>query len=232
MHTYGGLENIKWFPNLFSSDEEVSIQLKLHGTNARMGYFKTEAKSFLDKIKKFFGLLPEYHFRYGSNNVDITAKSGKYKGFYDIDLYGKAFEACKAKEKLEPNELIFGEIIGEGIQKGYHYGHKEPKFLLFDVKIFSGDGSFRWLNPNEVEEYAKDRGFDMVPTLFKGKYDKSVLDTLVTGADPYFPAHKVREGIVIKSIKDYNNAMCSSRKKSLKYINPDYLDDKNNTDFH
>lgn len=233
MHGYNGLENIKWYPDLFSEEDDVEIQLKLHGTNARMGNLKTQVKTRWQKFLNFFGLLPKYHFRYGSNNVDITAKglAGKRSGFYGSDIYGEAFKACNAEDKIEPNELIFGEIIGEGIQKGYHYGHKTPQFVLFDVKVFDEEGNWKWLTPEEVEVFALERGFQMVPVLYRGKYSKQVAASLVSGADPYYPAHKVREGIVIKAEK-YNDPLCSSKKKALKFINPEYLDDRNNSDFH
>jgi hypothetical protein len=72
----------------------------------------------------------------------------------------------------------------------------------------------------------------MVPELFYGAYNKDLTKTLVSGADPYFPAHKVREGIVIKSDQYYNDPMSSSSKKARKVINPAYLDDTSNTDNH
>jgi len=229
-HSYNGIDNIKW-GDPFAWDEEVVIQLKLHGTNARMGNLKRIPKSFLDKVRKFFGILPEYEVRYGSNNVDITAKNGK-AGFYATDIYGEAFKACDAAKKVKPNEVIYGEIIGEGIQKGYHYGHKTPHFVLFDVKVFNEDGSCQWLTPVQVQMFAEERGFEMVPVLFMGTYDRNIANTLSVGADPYYPAHKVREGIVIKSEDNYNDPMSSSAKKVRKIINPAYLDDFTNSDSH
>lgn len=230
-HGYNGLDNIKW-GNPFGADERVVIQLKLHGTNARFGNLKTIPRTFWQKVLKKIRLLPEYETRYGSNNVDITAKQGK-SGFYETDVYGKAFKACQADKKVKPNEVIYGEIIGEGIQAGYHYGHKTPHFVLFDVKSFcQSTGKNHWLHPSDVQAYAKERGFDVVPVLYDGIYSKEVADSLVTGADPYYPAHKVREGIVIKSEDKYNCPLSSSSKKARKMISPEYLDDKTNSDNH
>jgi RNA ligase (TIGR02306 family) len=229
-HTYNGIDNIKW-GDPFNEDENVSIQLKLHGTNARLGNLKKTPKTLWEKFLKLVHLLPEYEVRYGSNNVDITAKNGAV-GFYATDIYGEAFKKCDAANKVKPNEVIYGEIIGEGIQKGYHYGHKTPHFVLFDVKVFNEDGSCRWLSPIEVQMFAEERGFEMVPTLFEGKYDRNIANTLSVGADPYYPQHKVREGIVIKSEDNYNDPMSSSSKKVRKIINPAYLDDTSNTDNH
>ena len=230
MHSYNGLDNIKW-GDPFTEGELVSIQLKLHGTNARIGKLKKTPKNLWEKILKFFKLLPEYEVRYGSNNVDITAKNGA-AGFYATDIYGEAFKSCDAANKIEPNELIFGEIIGEGIQKNYHYGHKTPHFVLFDVKVFKNDGSWVWLSPTGVREYAKARGFEVIPELFNGAYSPEIAKGLVSGADPYYPAHKVREGIVIKSETKYNDPLSSSNKKARKMISPEYLDRADNTDFH
>lgn len=229
-HGYNGLDNIKW-GDPFQLGELVSIQLKLHGTNARFGNLKKVPKGMFQKFLKAIKLLPEYETRYGSNNVDITAKNGK-PGYYESDIYGFAFRQARANEKVKPNEVIYGEIIGEGIQKNYHYGHKSPHFVLFDVKVFGKDGTWRWLSPREVRVYAEERGFEMVPELFYGAYTPDIAKSLVSGADPYYPPHKVREGIVVKSDQYYNDAQSSSGKKARKMISPEYLDDKSNSDEH
>jgi RNA ligase (TIGR02306 family) len=258
-HKFNGLENIKWFPNLFEEGEIVVIQEKLHGSNARCSYLPTvvpsikeilsalkllktrpnERKSillsclnmFLRSIKNTLGLLPKYEFCYGSNNVELTNRVG-YTGFYGEDVYGAVFKKVKANEKIKPNETIFGELIGHGIQKNYDYGFKnEHHFVLFDVKILNEDGSTRWLNPLEVQEYAKERGFDIVPTLYSGPFNKEQAYELTKGDSVYCPSQKIREGIVIKSVVDYNNPSCPNSRKSLKWISEAYLD-KDNTDFH
>lgn len=229
-HTYNGLDNIKW-GDPFIEGENVVVQLKLHGTNARFGNLKKTPKTLWDKFLKLINMLPEYEVRYGSNNVDITAKNGK-SGYYSTDVYGNAFKAVDAQNKVLPNEVIYGEIIGEGIQKNYHYGHTSPHFVLFDVKMFNEDGTWYWLNSREVAEYANERGFEMIPVLYEGAYHSSVPKALVSGVDPYYPEHKVREGIVIKSLDLYNDPLSSSNKKARKMISPDYLDNKTNTDNH
>lgn len=230
-HKYNGLDALKW-GNPFNEDEEVSIQLKMHGTNARFSKLVSKPKNLFQRILKLFRLLPEYETRYGSNNVDITLKNGA-SGFYDTDVYGRAFKACKADIKVKENEVIFGEVVGEGIQKNYHYGHKTPHFVLFDVKVFADkeDSKGRWLTPSEVEVYAKERGFEMVPVLYRGFYDKSIMESLISGIDPYYPPHKIREGIVIKSETCYNDPMSGAGKKARKVISPEYLD-KDNSDNH
>lgn len=230
LHSYNGLDNLKWFPDRFKETEEVVVQEKLHGTNCRAGMLPTQANTLWKKIKKVFGLLPEFEFCYGSNNVELTNRDD-HKGFYGENVYGKTLKRVAAMDKIGPMEVIYGEIIGEGIQKGYNYGHKEHHFVLFDVKIMNRDGTFKWLDPIDVLLYAEDRGFTVVPTLYTGKFNADLVKELTKGDSVYCPQQKIREGVVVKSRFEYNDESCSSGKRALKVISEAYLD-KNNTDFH
>lgn len=227
-HKYNGLDNIKWFPTLFAEGEQVVIQCKLHGTNARVSKLPFIANTLSKKIKKFFGLAPKEENCYGSNNVDISAATN-FTGFYGEDIYGKCFNATNVFSKIHLGEIVYGEIIGPGIQKNYSYSLKEHKFVVFDVKTLQPDGKFKWMNPDEAERYCHLRGFEFVPVLYRGPYNKELTYSLTKGPSVYDPNTKVREGIVIKAADNYD---IEGNKKALKWINEQYLDDKNNTDFH
>lgn len=204
----------------------------VHNSNCRAGIVPTEANTFWKKIKKLFGQLKPYEYVYGSNNVELTNRVFRGKSEFGNDVFGAALIKVGAKEKLKPNEIIYGELIGEGVQKNYAYGLKGHDFVLFDVKIINNDGSYKWLNPEDAEKYASDRGFKFVPILYAGPYSKEKIEELVSGPSVYEPSQKVREGIVMKSRFGYSNPHYSAGKKVLKHINPVYLDDKANTDFH
>lgn len=248
LHKYNGLENLKWFPDLFKEGEDVIIQEKLHGSNCRAGVLpmtKPKWGHVMDQLKQFqvgnaavlikkmvkLSLTKKtlYENVYGSNNVELTNRARK-ESYYGSDVYGAVLGKVKAFDKIHPNEVIYGELIGEGIQKNYHYGHKEHHFVLFDVKIMNSDGTAEWLSPDEVIRYATDRGFDVVPTLYEGPYNKQLSHELTKGDSVYEPKQKIREGIVIKA-KQYNDKLCPGNKKALKWISETYLD-KDNTDFH
>lgn len=226
-HKYGGVDNIKWYPNIFN-DTEVVIQEKLHGSCCRASYSKSVANTWFKKVKKFLGFLSEYEFCYGSNNVQLQERPGN-KGYYGEDVYGAVLAKVEAFKKMKPGETIFGELIGPGIQKGYEYGHKEHHFVLFDVKTEHPDGTQEYLNPDDVEKYAKERGFDFVPVLYKGIFNAELAKQLSMGPSIYCPEEKVREGVVIKAAQEYSK---NSSKRALKLISEDYLNDPNNTDFH
>lgn len=228
-HKYNGLGNIKWFPNMFKDGSEVVIQEKLHGTNARASVLPFIANTFVKRIKAALRLAPVTENCYGSNNVEISAASS-YKGFYGEDVYGKVFKNMDIFSKLKLGESVFGEIVGPGIQKGYTYGLTEHMFVLFDVKVIEADGQQKWLSPDEVEAFAKERGFTLVPILYKGPYNKDMSYALTKGKSEFNDkSEKVREGIVIKSAQNYS---IEGNKQALKWVSEDYLSDESNTDEH
>lgn len=229
-HQYNGLDNIKWYPEKFKADEIVVVQEKIHGTNARAALQPFVANTFLKKLKKFFGFAPENEFCYGSNTVQLQNRPDR-PGYYGRDVYKEVFTALKVQEKLHPGESIYGEIYGDGIQKNYNYGLKgEQDFVLFDVKVTNEDGTQRWLNPDEVAMFADQRGFKMVPEVYRGTYNNlEFVKQFTVGASLLSPSQKVREGVVVKAFKDYDEY---GNKRALKVISEAYLDDKSNTDFH
>lgn len=227
-HSYNGLGNIKWFPNLFQEGEQVVIQEKLHGTNARAAKLPYRANTLFKKLKKFLGLAPEYEMLYGSNKVDITNSSG-YNGWYGEDIYGAVFKKMNVFDKIDDGCIVYGEIVGPGIQKGYEYGLKEHKFILFDVKQMMPDGSHYWLTPGDVQDYANEKGFEFVPVLYEGPFNAVLTKELSMGPSVFCPEEKVREGVVLKAAENYS---IEGNKKALKVISEIYLDDKTNSDNH
>lgn len=226
-HRYGGVDNLKWYPHYFD-DKEVVIQEKLHGSNCRASYIRSSPNTLWKKVKKFLGLLPAYEYCHGSNNVQLQERPDN-AGFYGKDVYLDVLKKVDAFSKLKQGETIYGELIGPGIQKGYEYGHTEHHFVLFDVKVEKEDGTQEFLDPEQAETYAKERGFDFVPILYRGVFNAVLAKELSMGPSVYCPKEKVREGVVVKSRTEYSNA---SSKKALKIISEAYLDDASNTDAH
>lgn len=229
LKNYNGIENFKWFPDLFEEGEQVYVTEKLHGTSCKFGYVPKTEFTFFDKVKKFFGFfVSEYEWCYASNNVQLQNKKD-YKGFYGEDIYAKAIKKAKGHEKIWDGIVCYGEIIGEGIQKNYDYGLKnEQKLVLFDVMIVKKDGSNRYLNPDEFITFCDERGFERVPELYRGPFNKDLIKSLTLGDSVYCPSQKVREGVVVKPMIE---KICQIGRKKLKFISEAYLD-RDNTDFH
>jgi RNA ligase (TIGR02306 family) len=227
---YNGINNIKWFPYMFEEGEPVVYQEKLHGSLFRASVLPYQADTLWRKFKKLIGLAPDFEKLYGSNNVQISRKFN-YKGYYGEDVYGKCAKNFDIFSKIRPGEVCFFELIGPGIQKNYDYGLTDHKIVLYDVCLIADDGHRAWLTPGELEKYSKERGFEMVPTLFTGGFNKEEAYKHTFGPSVYCPSQKVREGIVVKSAT-HNYTTLDGGKKSLKYISEDYLGDKSNTDNH
>ena len=228
-HKYNGLTNIKWSPLMFSNDIVV-FQEKVHGSNARAALLPFQPHTLWEKVKAFFNRNPKFEFCYGSNNVQLQKRKG-WTGFYDENIYGNVFNKIEAEKKLKPNETIFGEVYGAGIQSNYDYGLKSGHdFVLFDVKVLEEDGTQRWLNPDEVKAFAEERGFEMVPELYRGPFvDVDHCKAFTLGDSVFRPQQKVREGIVVKSLSNYSGE--DGSKRALKVISEKYLD-KEQSDFH
>ena len=227
---YYKFPNIKNVPDMFTENDIVEVTRKIHGTNARYGVVKKKKLSLIDRIKKFFGnTWIEFEFVYGSHNVE---KGSDSQGYYSTDVWKEIEEKYNIKERLweyvksfdfHPDLLgngvvLYGEIYGKGIQKGYEYGLDEILFAGFDVKVndeyLSIEESFNVITSDLTLEY--------VPILYVGYWNDKLSDRFVK--DNFIDNSKVpHEGIVVKHIT-------GDRRKVAKIINPAYLiySEKNN----
>ena len=222
---YTDIENIKNYHKVFEEGEFVYVSEKLHGTSFRCGYVETEANTLWKKILKIFNILPKYEFVYGSRRVQLQNK--KFNGFYEENVYAKAVDKYNLKEKLKPGEVIYGEIIGPGIQKGYTYGVKEGdiEFYAYDLKKDDMFIDFCFLR-----SICDARRIPVVPQIYVGQYHVDKIKELTKGNSVLCPEQKIREGCVVKPVKERMNKYTG--RTVLKSINDDYLLDKGNTDFH
>jgi RNA ligase (TIGR02306 family) len=227
---YYKFPNMKNVNGMFTEEDGVQITRKIHGTNARYGIVKKNKLSLLDKVKKFFRLADEwidYEFVVGSHNVE---KGSDSQGFYDTNVWYEIANKYDIKKKLwqyakayEPKALgsgvvIYGEIYGKGIQKGYEYGLDEIKFTGFDV-MKNGE----YLNTEDTLVVTEGiLGLPHVEVLYNGKWSQEIQDKYVF--NNFIDGTKVpHEGVVVKHIS-------GERNKIAKVINPDYLiyGEKNN----
>ena len=230
VHQYGGLTNFKFYAqtDLFTKGQEVVYQEKIHGTNGRAAMMPYIPKNLWQRFLKLIGKVKDYQFCYGSNTVQLQTKP--FSGFYDTNVYAEACAKYDLATKLEPNETVYFEIYGSGIQKGYTYGHAEGErsIVVFDVKVLSDDRkSTRWLSVDELTEWCKKNTLPMVPILYRGPHSNEAAQ-LYTKGDSIIGGQKVREGIVIR---DPNETVCYYGKKFFKLLSEEYLDG-DQSDFH
>lgn len=207
--------------NYFDDECEVCITEKIHGSNARFSYIRSEAKTLWQKIKKLFGFLPEWQFVFGSHEVQL---SNKLLTQDTNNVFAIIAKRLDLQNRLPKDIIIFGEIYGHKIQKNYEYGLKDSQdFILFDAYIPS---TKRWLNCFELIELNKTLNLQMVPILYKGKFDPEKVEKLASGPSVLYPAQSIREGIVIEKISD------NGERNKIRLINNNYLLKSDTTDFH
>lgn len=222
---YSKLEHLKWFTNVFEPGETIAITEKIHGTNARFGRVPAVADTLWKKLKKLVGLLDSHEFVYGSHKVQLQSKNHRTTSFYGTDVWGTCAEKYKLADLLKDDEVIYGEIYGEGIQKNYGYGVKaeDRKLIVFDVQV---DGKF--LSHADLVHWCRSKGLDMVPTLYVGPYTTEVIDAHTNGPSVLDPKTKIREGCVVRPNVERHT---HNGRAVYKCVSPAYLLG-DQTDFH
>jgi RNA ligase (TIGR02306 family) len=227
-HKYTDIEHYHNHMSAIPEDSDVYISEKLHGTSARYGVLPAVPSNWFDRVRQFFGLLPKFQFCYGSRNVQLQGRLVK-KTFYSGDVYGRVAKEYRLEMKLHPGEVLYGEIVGEGIQKDYDYGYRNGHygFFAYDVKV---DGTY--LDPDAFIEFCRDRNIPQVPFIHRGPFNSDYVSTQVGGPSEiqdldlgpggggFKSTQPIREGIVIKPAKD---RMAYFGRCVLKWVNPEYL---------
>lgn len=225
---YKSIENIKNYSEVFEPDDYVVLTEKIHGTNFRAGWVKKDLKvmSFLQKIVYYitwiFNKNVEWEFTVGSHNVQLNPDT-------EGNLYCDMARELNLKEKLAKGEILYGEIYGPNVQKGYHYGLKdgEKAFVAFDIRK---NGKFQdW---NYLAEFCMYEEIDIVPILYQGPYSELKLEEHISGDSVFAPTQKIIEGGVLRTDGEMNTGKLSSGRKILKCINPEYLLKGAKSEFH
>jgi len=195
-HKYTDIENFKWYPDLFKPDEYVYVTEKIHGTNFRCGWVPTHVNTFWKRIKRWFNILPAWEFVYGSHNVQFQDRKRDH-GFYGPSLgknvYAEAVEKYNLRSKLQPGEVIYAEIYGDGIQKGYLYSCApgERRMVVLDLKL---DGEY--VSHHTTTLFCGSRGLPIVPLDAYIYFDPERIKKYVDA--PSWLGKEIREGVVLK----------------------------------
>lgn len=242
------VESIQSIPDMFEEGEPVVVTEKLHGTFIQMGYVPDLANklcffdgnlyvtqkglgnsglvltdksyappvplwwplSWLHALGLKLGLTkprPDVEVIENTKNVYATT----VRGLLELG-FGERMAALASKRGPV---RVMGEVFGRGVYD-LHYGLKAPAFRVFDVKI--GD---RFLPPDEATRVAvEDLGLQMVPLLYRGPFDRKLIESLRDGKDMLSGTH-IREGIVIRSATEARHPLHG--RKLAKWVSPAYL---------
>lgn len=229
---YSDIENLKYYDRVLQDGEIVNLSEKMHGSSVRAGYHWNKPNTLWKKLLRLLGLLPKWEFCWGSRNVQIQGKLF-HQGYYDEDVYSKMVKQYNLKERIPKGLAVYGEIVGDGIQKNYTYGCKpgEHKLYVYDIKDVSDPEvrNHRWLNHDEFLAKANELGLETVPQLYTGPWSMQVALQHRDG-DSMIGGQKVREGVVVKPVVERSST--SMGRVILKFISDAYYLDASNTDHH
>ncbi len=218
-----GVEAYRRNTNVLQEGENVVVTEKLHGTNARYAY--RGGKLYVGSHKVMRGTTRGRIFE-ALTRVKLWAlglfkkhRAGLLQS--EGDVWWQMAEKLDLKKKLAgaPDVVIYGEIVGPGVQAGFDYGLKEREFFLFDVLDIKAG---RYLDYNELLDFANEHDFNIPPVLYQGPYSAAVLG-FADGKTTLAGKH-IREGVVIKASPE--RTAYGVGRVSLKVISEAYLLDK------
>jgi RNA ligase (TIGR02306 family) len=222
---YTDLQHLRWNLNRFTEGETVVFTEKIHGTSARYGRVPVQPDTFWKKLKKLVGLLDSHEWVYGSRKVQLQSKKHRTTSYYGTDVWLRCAEKYKLADLLLDDEVVYGEIYGGGIQKGYDYGvsAEDRSFVVYDVQK---DGKF--LDHADLVHWCRSKQIPMVPTLYTGPFSVAAVDEYTNGASVLDPNTKIREGIVVRPSQERHGL---NGRDVVKSVSPAFLLG-DNTDFH
>jgi RNA ligase (TIGR02306 family) len=229
---YTDISHIKYYIKALEG-LRVFVTEKIHGTNFRAGYVPWNRynlwNKFLNWIGKYFSKW-QTEFAYGSHRVELTRRGKQHSTFYDDNVYYMMSVKYKLREILLPGEVVYAEIYGWNIQKGYFYGCKENEWKMIVVDVMRNG---KYLNGHQAKEFCDTRGLPFAPIIFIGDYDYTTINELVNNPGNkswmYPELERPIEGIVIKPEIETLGYM---GRMVFKWINDTYWLAKGNTDWH
>ena len=218
------IDNIKSWPRILKSGEDVAITEKLHGTFCCLGYQRASdgfqaqpvvtSKGNLKMGRKLKADVPE-----NEHNLYVRA----WRDYSDAIV-------AQVLASEHGSLMFFGEICGPKVQD-LSYGFSRPAFMLFDVRC--DDMFLPWDN---VQKIAAECGMHTVPELWRGPWSEDLIAEHTKGQST-IAAH-VREGVVIRPLSgryDYGDPELRRRgpgRVMFKAINEKYLLRKGGTEFN
>jgi RNA ligase (TIGR02306 family) len=223
---YTHIERIERYPRAIQSDETVVATMKMHGQNARFGVCAKPEGNFITNFwRKITGTTHDFivgsHLSEKRDINDRFVKLAKKKNLEPILHSIQEIYRNTSGKKL--NIILFGELIGPNIQKGYDYGLTETNLVFFNLMV---DGKYV-----DWEEFISIcTAFDLirVKEIYRGPF-KDLNFNLADEVDEFNGKKYVREGIVIKTIREQFG---HHGRTIFKKINPKYLLNRQNTEKH
>lgn len=200
------VDNIENHSNPFSTDDQVVVTEKIHGTNTAFGIVDGE----------FVVCSRNYGLHEDENNTYWRVARG-------MDME----DACRSLHQCFPQDDIWihGEIYGVQDMK-YGLNGGRLGFRAFDVRVRDD-----YMNFHQMSRLLGFLGVPVVPVFYKGQYHKGLLDLADGNESVSGKEMHIREGIVIRA-EEESKKLPNGDRKILKVVSDAYLYRKGGTEFH
>jgi RNA ligase (TIGR02306 family) len=227
---YTDIGHLKKYWNAFKEGENVIVTEKIHGTNFRCGWVPFIPRTFFQKLKNIFTRSKTYEFVYGSHNVQLMDGGQKKKDAFADNVYLRVVNNNKLKQKIPMGQLWYGEIFGDGIQKGYEYSRINGRVdvMFMDIKDVILNEYFDF---HAMVEHVEAAGECAVPHWCTTFNREHIIEHLNDPERISYVDGKTKpiEGYVIR--RDRSEKFYGGR-LILKLLSDAYLLRKDNTDWH
>jgi RNA ligase (TIGR02306 family) len=207
-------ENFKKYPSILETGEEVEFTEKLHGT-----FCGVAIDPEMDNPLLFDGNAMIYSKGYGAKGFCFMQIEENLDNLY-VENILKLGILAKLRERFPGQKIsIFGEIYGAKIQD-LTYGLTDTSYAVFDIYVGAPHVG-RWLNRDELARCAAEMEIQIVPSLYRGPFSREKLYEYTTGKTTIAGASHIREGIVVRPIRERRDNMIG--RVILKSVSGDYL---------
>jgi len=198
---YYDIEALRRYPEVFAG-ANIVVTEKLHGSNA--------AYVWGDYRPWWFPWINRPRLLGRSRTVwrDLKDKSHIWAQAVTPELE----RFCKEN----PNLVLFGEIVGPGVQD-LEYGLEKPTFFAFDIYDSHSKSYLNWYT---LESFLRLYDILQVPQVTYGRFELDSVLRLAEG--PSLLANHCREGIVVKTI--FESAHPQIGRMILKAVGSGYLE--------
>ena len=199
--TYTDVENLRNFPDVFEIGEEVIATEKIHGCNSRAGKIDGVKMAGSMEIRR---KMPE----------EDKMKTNTYWFPWTIPQVSAMITDLSLIYK---QVIVFGEIYGNGIQKGYNYD-SAAGYVGFKVFDIFTDGNF--IDHDEMVYLCQTYGVQMVPVLYRGPFSLEAIKNVSDGPTTIGDGN-IREGVVVRPVKERRHPRVG--RLVMKYVGATYL---------
>jgi len=198
-----GNEMVRYDLHIKDTHNFVANGVVVHNTNCRCGKVLG-----LDGMELMAGSM-EVRRKMPENNWE----NNTYWFPFTIPEVRKMIEENGNQSK---NFIVFGEVYGPNVQKGYHYDVKSNLgFKVFDILV---DGMF--FDHDEMKGMCEKYGVEIAPVLYRGPYSIDKIKEIADGETTVGSGH-IREGVVVRPVKERNHP--SVGRLVMKYVGSEYL---------